>query len=347
MPNSLKEWLYSLGLGCSSALVAPLGVALSTVHPILFLVALLFGFPLYYAYLSKGNRIGGFSVLFGCLVTLAWGSTFFLVFYGVTALTAFFFCQKALLYTQGSFQDNGGRSENAEGDSRLLEKRIYYPEALLLQNFSLLCLGLCLAVTLVFQSVDPKEMKGFVDHMNAQLLSLSPEGEPFPLETFLDFIPSILTLYWALLQVVSAVTAQKLAKKQGHFQRPDITLETIHLKDFWFYALALQGIFVLVLQEPWRALLMNTLLVTLLPFWVVGLGICSGYVRHRFENPLKKEDSIEKFPTASTDSKASLVMGGIYVLIFLIPLAHLIIVALGIFKPWLGVRGQEQSSPFE
>lgn len=193
-------------------------------------------------------------------------------------------------------------------------------ETTIIQWFSLFILGLCLVGCLLYSLIDLKEVSGLLAQVKSQFDTLIP-NEMSKLERLIPFLPVILALNVASLHVINAALAHLILKQKDKGLSRVFSLQTITVPDFWMYGLAASGVSVLLLEGTIELFAMNVIFICMLPYWFVGLGTIKMYFQTLMP-PFNK------------------MSWGIYVLIFLIPEAHLIIVCLGLFEPWIRLRSR-------
>lgn len=193
-------------------------------------------------------------------------------------------------------------------------------ESQLVQWFTLFILGLCLLGCFIYTSIDSNDLSGILGQVKQQLETLST-GDSRQLETLLPFIPAILSLNVAGLHFVNGALAQGILKRKNLALSPSLSLHQVVISDIWMYALVVAGGLVLLFDGVIEFFAMNCAFVCMLPYWIVGLATIQLYFE-KLMPPLNK------------------MILGIYVLIFLIPVAHLIIVCFGLFEPWIRLRSR-------
>lgn len=300
MPINQKDLMWSVGGGFVTALIPFLAMILMGINPLLISLAFFFLLPLCFLFLSKGSKIGGIATAVSAFSLLLWGSSGFIFLFIITALPLYFFIEKALLWRK-----EGNKTE-------------YYPESLLVRWFSLSALIICLGSCLIFLFTDKGGLIAKMAQVSQQLGELSPDQHVF-LETIIQFFPTIITLNWALILFINGAIAQKVLEKRDLALRPQFLLENVRTDELWLYALAISGLIGFLLDGVVAQVALNLTFALMIPFWFVGLGTL---------HYLAKQ---EKYLFKGA-------IWGVYVLIFLIPLSHLIIVALGIFEPWIQLR---------
>lgn len=297
-----REIVTALGAGCVSAAIPLLVIILANKNPIFLSFALLFPLPVYLTYLSQGVKAGAMASLIGMIGSVMWGATGLVVLYALTLLSAYYFCKKALL------------SRESDGNIE------YYPESLLTQSLSIITIILCLVISFIIALIDANEMAILLEHVNKNMPSLSRE-QSAQISALFKFIPAILSLYWAGMQLLNGLIAQKILEKKQKALRPSFSLENNAVKDIWLYGLAIGGIAIFVLDGTLEILALNLVFVLMLPYWLMGMGTIHAFFNSKGK-PLRN------------------MVWGIYLLIFLIPILYLIIVALGIFEPWIQLKSR-------
>ena len=225
-------------------------------------------------------------------------------------LPLYLFTEKALLWRQDG---PGGR--------------VYYPETFLVRNVTIFAFVLCVLGFSVFELASRTDLVGTMSQVVGLMNQAGKQSQVMGadqlafLEMLIKFFPAIIALDLVIILLVNGAIAQKILEKKKLAFRPEFSITKVEASEKWLYALAGCGVLALLFDGPVERLALNVALVLMLPFWMVGMGT----IHHLIG---------VKIPSLKSSIWA------LYVLIFLILVSHLIIVALGVFEPWIRMRGR-------
>lgn len=300
MTNLKQNDLLEIAFASVSYVLFPvLLMFLASVAPLFLILGVFFPLPIYIITLKKGHIAGLLAVGFSFFLSLVTGLNFSLLLMGFPII---FFCHKALKSRQGL-------------DNRLE----WYPLSLLLQWSAIFAIGISVLISAVLYLVLSPEPQVFLETLIHHNPSLKGKITLESITTLYSYAPGIFACYWVAIQFLNGYLAQLFLEKTKKNIRPMPAILNLTVKNYWYYAFAACLALTLIFSNEYDHIFQNLALCLMIPIFFTGLSV----VHHAVQ---MADDRLKPFIFV------------FYVLFFLLPTLSLIIVALGIVEPRVGLR---------
>lgn len=277
---------------------------LAEVAPLFLILGVFFPLPIYIITLKKGHITGLLSVVFAFCLSLLTGLNFSLLLMGLPII---FFCHKALKSRQGL-------------DNRLE----WYPLSLLIQWATVFTIGIAFLIGTALYLVLSPEPQAFLETLVHYNPTLKDKITLESVKTLFNYAPGIFACYWIAIQFLNGYLAQVFLEKIKKNIRPMPTILNLTVEKYWYYAFAACLVLTLLFGDAYDHIFRNLALCLTIPIFFIGLSV----LHHALQ---MADDRLKPFIFI------------FYVLFFLLPTLSLIIVALGIVEPWVGLRKKSDS----
>lgn len=301
--------IMAVGAGICSAM-AMLSIVLGTVFalPTFYFASL----PLYVAGLGIGMKGVGLAVGIAlAMVALMSSSSIalpFIVAYGVPALLI---CHKAL---QAAPSPTGKPVWTPPGD-------------IVASMTAIAAVALVFVAMLTMMDGRPESLQETVamflgTALKAMNEDLTQEVRAAVVQSFAPFFPGMAAASWIIMHVVNAAVGQVAAVKSGINIRPRISYIDLTLPEWSSWMLVLSGIMALVLPGDWSYVGYNLVVVSMLPFFVLGLAVVHTFARQ--------------------SAHGTVILVVFYVFLMVLGWSAFVVAGAGIIEQWIGLRKRVQ-----
>lgn len=300
----------ALGAGICSA-IAMFSIVFGSVLalPLFYLAPL----PLYLAGLGIGSK-GVVIAVFAAVVTagLIGGVYTALPFAFAYGLPVVLICRQALR----TFPDPNG-------------KPAWYPVGDIVSTLCVIGVAILIFVailTMMDENVGSmsEAVAGFLaEALDKMVVNLSADARDALVGSLAPYFPGMAVASWILMHIVNAMAGQSALVKSGRNLRPKVAYIDMTLPDWFSWVLVGAGIMALALPGDWSYVGYNLVIVTLVPFFLIGLAVVHSLARKI--------------------ANGTLLLVAFYVFLMVLGWAAFLVAGIGVIEQWIGLRKRVQA----